>query len=620
MRPLGRAAILLAALLALARVATASAATLDLRVTDKLDLAAPSVSSFPAGTSSIVAAASYRDVGRGATIDLALVDAGGNRVAAYSEPIWEGGSGTVLAKLIANGPLQPGSYRLVASTPGTSPVEVPIAVGVAAQTPPASPTPNGGGGGAAPGEGGAPPAQLPRGTTQLPTLSSRQLSGGGDRPFVPVGPPPSRAPSPRFGLANILPDGATVPGVPASGSVAWMARARDAGAGGNRWEFRWEAIEARAGVYDWADADRVVAANEAAGLPLLAILIGTPPWAGPAAGAPPRGLEVGPIMPDGTISDANPWGRFVHAFASRYRGRVAAYEVWNEPNRADFWSGSPAEYYRLLSTAMAAIRHADPGATVVFGGLDGYRDLRFLEGVLDAAAADPAPPGRRGAFDALAWHAYHRPVDVYTGTWALRDRLRARGLPQPIWITETNVAAWDARPVRGDGAAPYRFSATAEEQAAFVLEALAYALAADVERIFFYRASDAGENEAWGLLQIDGGARPAERAFRFASELLAGVRAARRIGGDGIERIVLDRPGARLTVAWATGPADAPLVFEASGPSVAQLRDKIGGLGSVAPIDGRIVLSLPGASASHGAQAGDYLIGGDPYVIVETVP
>jgi hypothetical protein len=183
------------------------------------------------------------------------------------------------------------------------------------------------------------------------------------------------------------------------------------------------------------------------------------------------------------------------------------------------------------------------------------------------------------------------------------------------------VAAWDDRQVRGDAAAtPYRFSATGDQQATFVLEAMSYALAADVERIFLYRASDAGENEAWGLLQVDGAARPAERAFRFATELLAGVRSARRLGGDGIERIVLDRPGARLTVAWATGPADAPLVFDAAGSAPAQLRDKIGGLGTIAPSDGRIVLSLPGAGASSGAKAGDFLIGGAPYVIVETVP
>jgi hypothetical protein len=607
-------AIALALLLALVRADLASAAALDLRVTDKLDLAAPSVDAFPAGTSSIVVAASYRDIGRGATIDFSLVDAAGTKVAAYSEPIWEGGAGTVLARMIAPNALPNGTYRLIAATPGAGPVEIPVAVGVAGQAaaPTGSPTPTG-------AIAGAAPVQLAPGTTQLPPLRAREiaplpLTG----PIVNVGAPPApKRPSPRFALANVFPDGAVVPGVPQSASVAWMSRAREAGAGGNRWEFRWENVEPRPGVYDWAPVDRIVAANEAAGLPLLAILIGTPRWAGAAAGSPPVGLDQPPVLADGTVNDANPWGRFVHAFAARYRGRVGAYEIWNEPNRPDFWTGTPADYYRLLSTAMASIRHADPGATVVFGGLDGYRDTRFLDRVLDVAAADPAPPGRPGAFDVLGWHVYHRPVDVYNGTWALRDRLRARGFQQPIWITETNVAAWDDRPVRGNDASPYRFSATADEQAAFVLEAFAYALAADVERVYLYRASDTGEGEAWGLLQADGGVRPAERTFRFATELLADARSARRLGGEGIDRIVIDRPGARVTLAWATGPADQPLVFDAISTAAAQLRDKIGGLGSIVPIERRIVLSLPGASADQGAHAGDYLIGGDPYVIVE---
>ena len=352
--------------------------------------------------------------------------------------------------------------------PGTNPVEIPVAIGASAQTPAEgapTPTPTG-------GTNGTAPTQLPRAPAQLPTLSSRGLPGGdGDRSFVSVGPAPPRPISPRFGLANILPDGGTVPGAPASATVAWMARAREAGAGGNRWEFRWERSSRRPGAYDWREVDRVVAANQAAGLPLLAILIGTPAWAGPAAGAPPRRARgrADPGRRDDQL------GQPVGALRPRLR------EPLPRPDRGlrDLERAEPARLLERVarptttacsSTAMAAIRHADPAATVVFGGLDGYRDVRFLDGVLEAAAADPAPPGRRGAFDALGWHAYHRPFDVYTGTWALRDRLRARGFQQPIWVTETNVAAWDDRPVRGDAAAPYRFSATADEQAAFVLE------------------------------------------------------------------------------------------------------------------------------------------------------
>lgn len=592
----------------------AAAASLSVKTTDRLDVGAAPVTSFPSGTSTIVAAVSYSGLGGGTTIDFALVDASGTRVATYSEPAASGGSGDVVARLIAPSALPDGTYRVQVSANGASPVSADVTVGVAtAPTPTSTPT----------GAGPAPPGGAPAGVAPVQLARAPQL----ELASLVTAPLPStpRAPSasandPRFGLANVLPDGAAVLGLPRSGQIAWMTRARQAGAGGNRWELRWDRIELAPGQYDWASADAVVAANEAAGMPLLAVLVGTPSWAADAAAAPPPGLDAPPILPDGSVGQTNVWGRFVHALAARYRGRIGAYEIWNEPNRPDFWTGTPEQYYRLLSTAMAAIRHADPSAKVVVGGLDGYRNLAFLDRLLDAATADPAPPGRRGAFDALAWHAYHRPADVYVGTTALRDRLRARGLTQPIWITETNVAAWDDAPVRGADPQPYRWSATSSEQAAFVVEALAYAVAADVERIYLYRASNTGEQEAWGLLEADGTPRTAEAAFRFATAELSGVVRAHRAGGSGVERIELERPGQRITVAWATGPADAPLVVPSATGEPAELHDKVGGTGSVVPVDGQYVLSLPGASANQGAFPGDYFIGGDPYVVVERVP
>jgi hypothetical protein len=592
----------------------AAAAALSVRATDKLDVGAPAVTTFPVGTSSVVAAVSYSGLAPGATIDYALVDAGGTKVVTYSEPAATGGSGEALARLIAPAALPEGSYRLQVSAGGAT-GESPITIGTPS-TPPTLPTPAATAaapGGPVPAPSSTPPVQL------APVRTNGLLAA---RAGVATEPSVGAVPNdPRFGLANVLPDGVGVPGQARSATVAWMTRARDAGAGGNRWELRWDRIEPRPGEYDWSEPDRIVAANQAAGLPLLAILIGTPVWAGGGqASAVPGGLDTVPILPDGSVGQANVWGRFVHELAQRYRGRINAYEIWNEPNRPDFWGGTPEQYYRLLSTGMAAIRHADPNARVVLGGLDGYRNLEFLDRLLNAAAADPAPPGRKGGFDVLAWHAYHRPLDVYTGTVALRERLRARGLTQPIWVTESNVAAWDDRPVRGADPQPYRWSARGDEQAAFVLEALAYAVAADVERIYLYRASDTGEAEAWGLLTADGTPRATEAAFRFVTSALAGTVRARRIRGEEIERIEVERPGQRVTLAWATGPRDAALIVPSATGRAATLRDKWGGIGTVEPTDGRYVLSLPGASADQGAFAGDWFIGGDPYVIVESVP
>lgn len=44
------------------------------------------------------------------------------------------------------------------------------------------------------------------------------------------------------------------------------------------------------------------------------------------------------------------WGNFVSDVVSRYRGHVAQYEMWNEPNISEFWkpSPSPTDYAALL--------------------------------------------------------------------------------------------------------------------------------------------------------------------------------------------------------------------------------------------------------------------------------
>ena len=49
--------------------------------------------------------------------------------------------------------------------------------------------------------------------------------------------------------------------------------------------------------------------------------------------------------------------------ATRYKGKVSAYEVWNEPNGKVFWDPEPdaAQYTELLKAAYPAIKAAEQG-------------------------------------------------------------------------------------------------------------------------------------------------------------------------------------------------------------------------------------------------------------------
>jgi hypothetical protein len=147
------------------------------------------------------------------------------------------------------------------------------------------------------------------------------------------------------------------------------------------------------------------------------------------------------------------------ALATRYKGQVAAYEIWNEPNLHYEWGNftpDPAAYTELLKAAYTAVKAVDPDALIISGGLattgegspTAYGDLEFLQGMYDAGAA--------GYFDALGSHPYTfgNPPDE-TDPWGLsltrvedqrRVMLDNGDTTTPVWITELGWALntnWD---------------------------------------------------------------------------------------------------------------------------------------------------------------------------------
>ena len=49
----------------------------------------------------------------------------------------------------------------------------------------------------------------------------------------------------------------------------------------------------------------------------------------------------------------------------RYRGRVHAYEIWNEPNHPDFFSGRPETMLELARQAYQILKQVDGSVIVV---------------------------------------------------------------------------------------------------------------------------------------------------------------------------------------------------------------------------------------------------------------
>jgi len=164
---------------------------------------------------------------------------------------------------------------------------------------------------------------------------------------------------------------------------------QDAGFGWAKQKLAWRDVEGiLPGHYDWWAADQLVEEAEAAGVALIFRIDRPPVWA----------LPQGMTSDNGPPVDPADLQSFCYAVASRYRGRVAGYQVWNEPNLAREWGGfppDPAAYVALLRACYVGVKAADPQALVISAGLaptgttlpDAIPDTEYLTAMYAAGAA-----------------------------------------------------------------------------------------------------------------------------------------------------------------------------------------------------------------------------------------
>jgi polysaccharide biosynthesis protein PslG len=214
----------------------------------------------------------------------------------------------------------------------------------------------------------------------------------------------------------------------------------------------------------------------------------------------------------------------VGAIVRRYSARgVHHYEIWNEPNHPRFWpsgASDPAEYADLLRAGSAAVRAADPAATVLLGGLAG-NDYLWLDRLYAT--------GVRGAFDAVAVHPYTGSVDptwcwnqagtarkakdAFCGLEEVRASMVAAGDgAKEIWATEfgwsTNTTAYGvSEAVQADY---LRKAFERLEDYPYVKAAFWYSF----RNVPWLRDDPASWEASTGLLRTDFTAKPALAALR----------------------------------------------------------------------------------------------------------
>ncbi|MCZ0941114.1 MAG: hypothetical protein OXJ55_20925 [Caldilineaceae bacterium] len=346
---------------------------------------------------------------------------------------------------------------------------------------------------------------------------------------------------------------------------------------------------------------------------------------------------------DARLNPTNPWARFVGAAVTRYMPggdagtHIRHWEIWNEPDLCHFWSGTPQEYARLLKVAYIVIKWLDPEAYVVFGGLAHFENGQWLYDMLDALEADSLSIQNSGFFDAAGSHHYSLSYVGYQYTRKVRNALDVRGWgDKPIWITESGVPVCNDYP---GPTCPSPWRATANEQASYIWQNIAYTRLAGGGPIFHFMLHDDCGNvvavespDGFGLAKNESisfcspsnaETRLAYTAFELANQHFPGTEVAwADIERFRVRRIAFYHPGTeeRRLLMWSLNTQAQTAKIPATGTS-GRLINLDGTTTVVTPTAGVYEVSLAGATNTNWPDGqGGYSMGiyGEPVLLVET--
>lgn len=308
-------------------------------------------------------------------------------------------------------------------------------------------------------------------------------------------------------------------------------KTKAAGFGWIKQQIRWDGLQPTPSTaIGWGPIDGAVNAANAAGLKVLFSVVAAPSWA----------VSGGSHFPAHPADAAT----FFGGMAAHFKGRVAAYEVWNEENFAvEVGPGNinAGNYVEVLKAVYPAIKAADPGAIVVTGaptptGVNdpniAMRDLTYLQqmyayqgGVVkqyfDALGAHNEPYGNQPE-ETVASHSkpdysgdssfFFRQVEDYRNLM-VQNGDGSKG----IWQTEIG---YDSNPL-SPASYSYAQGITEQQQADWLARLFAYSKANYpwMGTMFVwnlnYQAIVGQSDEKWGfgVLRADYSPRPAYTAL-----------------------------------------------------------------------------------------------------------
>jgi Glycosyl hydrolases family 39 len=351
----------------------------------------------------------------------------------------------------------------------------------------------------------------------------------GTEPAESLVPPTEPVPSSLFGLhIHHLNTPTPWPAVPFGAWRLWDAYAV------------WPNVEPQKGRWDFSWLDNDVSEAERHHVEILLPLGLSPGWASSRPGEK-SGYSPGNAAEPRDLSD---WQEYVRQVATRYKGRIHAYEIWNEPNLSEFFSGRPEQMLELARTAYGVLKKVDNTIIVVSPSATSQSGIAWLDDYLKLGG---------GAYaDVIGFHLYvtpEAPEKMLELGHRLRTVVQENHLDgKPLWNTEAGWLITNRLSEVRPRSSSFSKVLTLEEASAYVARCYVLNWAMGISRFYFY----SWDSEVGGLTEADGRTlKPPATAYAEIENWLVGARMLSCLADQNDTwSCELSRPGYRGWVVW----------------------------------------------------------------------
>lgn len=211
----------------------------------------------------------------------------------------------------------------------------------------------------------------------------------------------------------------------------------------------WRDIQTGRSTFRWAKFDRIVTRAQWWGYSdIMYTFCGTPTWAGSPVRRPSNEI----FGPRSTSAPANMayYRDYVTAVVKRYKGRITAYQAWNEITSPQFFQGTAKQMAQMTKILNEVVAKYDPSATVIAGSVQTHYDSYYR----------PMAPPYFKQLKKLGW-----PVDVVAGHFypagkggpdtrmqriaMFQKDLRKYKKPSRVKMWDTEANFWTSVPSKG---------------------------------------------------------------------------------------------------------------------------------------------------------------------------